>query len=343
MLEAPVPADEARRQQAVDALHLADTPPDPLLEALLRLIRAQFGTRMVLISLIDGERQWFKARVGMWASEGPRPATFCGHAVVHQGIFEVPDALLDPRFADNPNVTGEPHVRFYAGIPLYSHDGCAVGTLCLVDPQPRRLTPAQRDCLVDYARVAEGLFDAHRLRMEHSGLLDALGDAERRALIDPLTQLWNRTALRQMGETVLRLADREERLPGFIYLDLDHFKRINDTHGHAAGDQVLIEVAKRIASMIRPDDLPLRLGGEEFAVLALVHGIEELQAMAERIRQCLSATPIELSDGSLPVTASLGVALADSAATADLQRLLARADQALYQAKQQGRDRVVTA
>ncbi|WP_028670868.1 GAF domain-containing protein [Saccharospirillum impatiens] len=155
-MQAPdFPDNERERLIALNSLDILDTPAEAPFDRITRLARRTLGVETVLISLIDANRQWFKSRQGLDATETPRTVSFCGHAILGEGLFEIPDALADPRFADNPLVTAESGIRFYAGMPLQSHSGYALGTLCLIDSAPRTLTLAERDLLADLASLAE--------------------------------------------------------------------------------------------------------------------------------------------------------------------------------------------
>ncbi|MEX1214412.1 PAS domain S-box protein [Saccharospirillum sp.] len=155
-MQAPAfPDNERQRLIALNSLDILDTPTEATFERVTRIARQALGVQTVLISLIDANRQWFKSRQGLDATETPRTVSFCGHAILGEGLFEIPDALADPRFADNPLVTGDPKVRFYAGMPLHSRGGHALGTLCLIDPAPRTLTSGERALLSDLAELAE--------------------------------------------------------------------------------------------------------------------------------------------------------------------------------------------
>lgn len=139
MPAAPLPDNEASRLQALRELLILDTPPEQRFDRIVEFAREEFGVPTVLLSLVDDHRQWFKARVGMEVCETDRDSAFCAHAILSPEILVVEDAQRDPRFADNPLVTGEPYIRFYAGAPLETSPGLRVGTLCLIDHQPRQL------------------------------------------------------------------------------------------------------------------------------------------------------------------------------------------------------------
>lgn len=139
MLAAPIPANDHERLAALRALLILDTPPEERFDKIVHFAAEEFDVPIALISLIDRDRQWFKARVGLDVCETGRDISFCGHAIVQPDIFVIPDARADPRFADNPIVTGEPRVIFYAGAPLTEPTGHAIGTLCLIDHHPRTL------------------------------------------------------------------------------------------------------------------------------------------------------------------------------------------------------------
>jgi phosphoribosyl 1,2-cyclic phosphodiesterase/DNA-binding response OmpR family regulator len=150
---APIPSNEAQRIEALHRLHILDTRREERFDRYTRIAAALFEVPIALVTLIDTNRQWFKSCYGMEGGEAPRDVAFCSHAIVGDAVLQVPDALQDRRFADNPLVTGEPRVRFYAGAPLTLQDGSRVGTLCLVDNRPRQLVDAQVEMLADLANL----------------------------------------------------------------------------------------------------------------------------------------------------------------------------------------------
>jgi phosphoribosyl 1,2-cyclic phosphodiesterase/CheY-like chemotaxis protein len=152
---APPPEDESKRLDALHRLHVLDTLPEERFDRYTRIAAALFDVPIALVSLVDQDRQWFKSRHGLEVGETPRETAFCAHAILDRAVLQVPDALRDPRFADNPLVTGPPRVRFYAGVPLAAADGSLVGTLCVVDHRPRQLDEEQVGLLRDLADLVE--------------------------------------------------------------------------------------------------------------------------------------------------------------------------------------------
>ncbi len=156
--------DEASSQAALHALHVLDSPPEAEFDALVRVAALVCGVPISLISLIDADRQWFKAHVGLpGLQQTPRDVSFCAHAVLSGELMEVPDAQQDPRFSDNPHVTGAPDIRFYAGAPIQLGDGSRVGTLCVIDSEPRRLDSRQRSVLQQLAVAASHALQGRRM------------------------------------------------------------------------------------------------------------------------------------------------------------------------------------
>lgn len=148
MLTAPIPLDEPERLRALELLDVLDSASERRFDVLVATAALVCGVPISLVSLIDHDRQWFKANVGLPSlTETPRDVAFCAHAILYDGIFEVPDTLADPRFADNPLVTTVPDIRFYAGATLRLSDGAHVGTLCVIDRVPRQLSQQQREAL----------------------------------------------------------------------------------------------------------------------------------------------------------------------------------------------------
>ncbi len=139
MLAAPIPDNDAERLAALYALLMLDTPPEERFDKLVSFAAAEFDVPIALLTLVDQDRQWFKSQLGLSACETSRDVSFCGHAILKPEIMVIPDALADERFADNPLVTGDPFVRFYAGAPLIMPSGHALGTLCIIDTRPRQM------------------------------------------------------------------------------------------------------------------------------------------------------------------------------------------------------------
>jgi PAS domain S-box-containing protein len=179
MTPAPLPQNESERLDALQRYEVLDTGPEQKFDDLTLLAALICQSPIALISLVDAERQWFKSRVGLTTSQTPRSVSFCGHAILEDDVMVVPDAAADARFADNPLVTGEPNVRFYAGAPLLTPGGQALGTLCVLDRVPRELTPAQLDALRALARqVVAQLELRRRLQQEREHAKQALDEKD---------------------------------------------------------------------------------------------------------------------------------------------------------------------
>ena len=167
----PVPANEAERLRTLRSYKILDTKPEERFDELTRLAALICGVPISLISLIDADRQWFKSRFGLDVQETPRAQAFCTHAIMQPEMFVVPDASQDERFAQNPLVTGDLHIRFYAGAPLAARDGHLLGTLCVIDRVPHTLAPAQTEALEIVGRLVIANIE---LRSDLQELRDAL-------------------------------------------------------------------------------------------------------------------------------------------------------------------------
>lgn len=340
MTTAPRPPDEARRQQALDESAILDTPAEHYLDILVRVAQRMFNVESALISLIDRDRQWFKARIGMAPSETPRDDSFCSHAILQTSSLIVENASEDPRFRNLRLVTERPNVRFYAGHPLRI-DSYAIGTLCLMDSRQRAFSDTERAQFEDMALLAEGYLQLRSRDAKIRKLSLSLDHERRKALMDPLTQCWNRAGLEHFFSAKKVHGETNGKQLGVLYCDIDRFKLINDRYGHAVGDHVLVECARRLRGAIRDDDLLVRQGGEEFVVLVQVESVSELYAFAERVRLTIARAAVSGHSMSIHVTVSIGYAITHTNET--LKEVLTRADQALYRAKDNGRNRVESA
>lgn len=462
---APLPPAEAQRLAALRALAVLDTPPEAEFDALVQVASIICGTPVSLISLVDTERQWFKANLGLeGVPETPRDVAFCAHAILQDDLFVVPDAALDARFFGNPLVTAESGIRFYAGAPLRLSDGNLAGTLCVIDRQPRQLDASQRAALrglaVAAARALEGrhaaialarrnafldttlqaiadavvtvdgeglltwvnpaaerlmgrhandvtgrsvhtvlplrapsvdqgwhaIFEAarrgERTRLPPDAELDRQGadpaavsgsvspldrtappDAEQsggvvlvlrdataarrasseilhRATHDALTGLVNRAEFERRLQQRLAIASSAETGDCALFIDLDHFKMVNDSCGHSAGDRLLQQIAAMLQESVRANDTVARMGGDEFAVLLLQCPQQAAAQLAQRVCDRLEHFRFTVDNKRFKVGASIGMApvggtLGDAAA------VMQAADECCYAAKEAGRNRVV--
>ncbi len=340
-MEAPkFPANEERRLASLKAMKLLDTPIEDRFERVTRLARRSFGVPISAISLIDHDRQWFKSIQGLDATQTSREVSFCGHAINGDEVFVVQDSHDDDRFRDNPLVTGDPNIRFYAGCPVRSPDGFNIGTLCVIDREPRRFDADDIASLRDLARMVEDEFRLNLAKHSQEALIEELDRARLAASVDPLTRIWNRGAITEILKRELAQCARSGVGVGLLMIDFDHFKNINDRHGHLTGDAVLREGVARMLGIVRSGDAIGRYGGEEFmAVLPECHE-SDVEQIAERLRAIVSANPMTGSGEPIKVTVSLGGAWCPGYMSMEPEMLIQRADAAVYKAKANGRDRV---
>ena len=354
MTAARLPENENDRLDALARYKILDTVDEQAYDDITYLASQICGVPIALVSFIDKDRQWLKSRVGLDARETPRDVAFCAHAILEpEKVMTVTDATTDARFADNPFVTSDPNIRFYAGAPLVSPSGAALGTLCVLDRKARDLTDEQRLALqalsrqivahLELRRALDDLathmrerasyeerLEAYQLKLEG---INALLSFESQT--DKLTGLSNR---RHIDEILSEQHERAGRLGkpiSVVLIDVDRFKSYNDTYGHAAGDETLVRVARLLNEGKRPADFVARFGGEEFLVVLPNTTEEGAAIVAERIRKAVQNHRWDLR----PVTISLGVCTYEGDPHT-AHELLQAADAALYASKQAGRNRV---
>ena len=334
------PRDEMSRLLSLLSYQVLDTPAEQAYDDLTALAAQICGVPVALISLVDADRQWFKSCHGLDLRSTDRSVAFCAHAIADSELLEVPDARHDPRFARNPLVDDPNGVVFYAGVPLTVAGGHNVGTLCVVDHVPRRLSAEQRTALKALARQVVALLEQRRVALElqqsheHRSALEHT--LEVMSTRDALTGVDNRSAFRYGLERALTLAARQHTRLACLYIDLDNFKLVNDSLGHPVGDALLVEASQRVKDSIRESDIFARLGGDEFGlVLNGVNCAEDVAHLATKLRDSLSA-PYVIGGHVVHGGCSIGISLAPDDGD-DLDTLLRHADIALYHAKEAGK------
>ena len=317
---APRPENEPRRLEALRRFRVLDTAPEQAFDDLAFLASHICGTPMALVSLIDSERQWFKARVNVGKSETPRDVAFCAHAILGRDLFIVPDAAADRRFSGNPLVTGEPGIRFYAGAPLVTSDGYGVGTLCVMDRKPRSLTPEQTEALRRLSRqVVAQLELRRRLLLEREEAKEVIHekDASLRILIDQMPAvLWTTDKelrfMDSMGAGLVHLDQKPDDNRGtslFAYFKTTdpEFEPIKSHRRALAGESVAYEVTWKgrtfeahVDPMRDPDGTIQGVIGVAFDVTEHKEATRALERSVALLQATIDAT----ADGILVVDAN---------------------------------------
>ena len=315
MKKPDTPKNEQTRLSALRSLNVLDTPTEERFERLARLAKHMFDVPIALVSLVDENRQWFKSHIGLDISETPRDISFCGHAILDNDIFIIPDTIKDERSSDNPLVLNKPYIRFYAGCPLRYLDGSILGTLCIIDTKPRNLNAEDIDALKDLTELAEQELMAVKLATQ-----------------DELTKLANRRGFIKLAQHGLDICARHNIFTSIVVFDLNKFKSINDRFGHAEGNTVLIAFADNMINTFRTSDVIGRLGGDEFAVLLTDTSLEDAKKTIERFRVSIDHRN-KGSNLDYEISFSEGIVEIDHEKNISLESLLDQADSLMYEKK----------
>lgn len=350
----PVPFNEVARLEALHRYDLAIDPCEREFSDLVSVAASVCRTPVALIGFLNRDRLTIKSAVGVTACHVPRRSSFGRYVICTSGQpLIVPDARLDPRFADNLLVTHDPHVRFYAAAPLVEPGGHTVGMLAVADLGPRDLSDRQRQTLQTLARQVIALLELRQTKRRLEREISERASYERRvatyqrqlqatnnllgaaSVTDSLTGLANRRAFEQRLVAEIDRANRLLYSLSLLMIDIDHFKHINDTFGHPAGDDVIRLVADVLQSATRTTDFVARLGGDEFTVILPGTDVQGAILFAERCRSAVES--VRCPHGRARI--SVGAAQLMPGAL-DRSALVQSADQALIGAKKTGRNRV---
>ena len=281
--------DEAARQSALERYNILDSGPETEFDLITGLMRSIFAVPMAAMTLVDSDRQWLKSRQGIDVEETPRSHSFCDQTIRQHEVLRVVDARQDPRFRENPFVTGEPYIRSYMGAPLTTPDGYNIGTICVMDTIPREYGPVDCEVLANLARLVMSQMELRLIADE-----------------DPQTGACTRRAFFGVLRQALERARHGDPEGSVLVFDLDHFRTLNESCGHAFGDVVLNTVARSVSRMIRRGDRFGRLGGEEFGIFLRGIGLDAALQTAERLRAAIEDTRFP-GHPDVRVTASFGI------------------------------------
>lgn len=320
----PIPADEEQRLRDLERHGVIGMASDEHFERIVELARSIFAAPIAVISLVEGDRQWFLSHRGLDVCETPRDQAFCAHAIAGDGPLVVPDAQRDERFATNPLVTGAPHIRFYAGALLRSSEGHNLGTLCVIDQEPRQPDPAQIHQLQLLAKLVMREIDLRRL-----------------ATLCPVTGLPTRQSFLAIGEREFARARTSGHPLSLLLLDIDNLRQVNSRWGHEAGDRLLADLVHLGRGFLREQDFAARLGDSAFALLLVDLEPQAAMAQAEALRHA-ARTMVGIwthSDWQLHLSGGLTALGSHDRRFTDL---LLRAESALQLAKGNGRNQIAS-
>lgn len=315
MKEPDFPVNEQERLSSLRSLQILDTPAEERFDRVTRMAMRLFGVPIATVSLVDENRQWFKSCFGLDVSETERRISFCGHAILQNEPLVIEDATQDERFHDNPLVTGEAGIRFYAGHPLRNMSGHGLGTLCIIDREARKFTDEDRHMLADLAGMVEREMMAIEL-----------------ATSDELTLISNRRGFVTLSKHALDLCKRQLFPASLIFFDLDKFKQVNDVYGHAEGDRVLKLFGQQMRETFRVSDCFARLGGGEIVALLTNSNDAMIRDIIDRFDKALKSQVTELK---LPYTIqfSHGIVAFDPLKHEIVEDMLREADVKMYENK----------
>jgi diguanylate cyclase (GGDEF)-like protein len=316
--------DEAARLDAVRQYSILDGEAGSSFDELTLLASQVCRTPIALITLVDEDRVLFKSRRGLSGNGVSHADAFCAHAIRRKDLLIVPDAGADARFKNCPLVSAYPYAKFYAGMPLITPAGHAIGTICVMDSISRNLTNEQKESLAVLARQTISLLEAARCSRSKISFANH----------DSITSLPNQELFKDRLQQAVTLSRRHEELLAVMLVSLDRFKAINDTLGYVASDQLLAEIAARVVACVRESDTVARFGNDEFALLLThLNRAEDAAKVAQAISASLSS-PFSFADQELFVTASIGISLFPYDAR-DTVTLLKHAGTALNRSQEQ--------
>jgi diguanylate cyclase (GGDEF)-like protein len=270
-------------------------------------------------------------------------ADFCASFPLSARLIVVPDMREEPSLIKHAMVAGAPFLQFYASAPVYNAENMLVGRVSLVDYKQRSFSENDRLALIDLACMVERELSVRSMNALQLELQKKNKNLRRKSLIDPLIGTWNRGAIMRILAIEAIRCDKLGVPLSVVVIDLDFFKKINDTYGHPAGDEILVMVTSRLRSCIRAQESLGRYGGEEFLAVLPGSSHEVAYTIAQRMREAVASHVTAIGDAQVNVTISAGVCATDLFPAASTDELISRADKALYKAKDAGRNCVVQA
>lgn len=328
------PNEEEARLLALQSLQILDTPIEERYERITRLASRAFDVPMCAISCVDQNRQWFKSIQGVNICQTARDISFCQRTIESDEMFVIPDARIDPRFCDNPLVTGDLGIVFYAGVPIRSYDCQPIASFCLIDTKPRELNEYEQQMLIDFARLAQYEIHSESPISVQDSLIHQIGESWRRSLIDPLTRLWNLDGIRTIMDEFLHRVAQSQTYMSSIMIDLTNYKQINASIGHPAADNLLREISKNILKEFGDDCIVSRIGPDQFLILLdTLTCIDSFSRTVDHIQDFIDQFPISGVQERTTLGGAISAVLVDGRSDCSTCAVFETLDEGMYNAK----------
>jgi len=297
---------EQDRLVALHELQLLETPIEQRFEHVTMLLKAIFNVPVSALSLIDLHRQWFKSIQGLRVEQTRRCVSFCQHTILGNDVLVIPDARFDDRFGNNPLVTDDPGIVFYAGVPVRTPEGLPVASLCLIGFEPRSLDQHEIEILKQFGRLVESLILTPRANTIEDSIINQIGESWRSSMIDPLTRLWNAEGVQTLIRETIIHAKRSGDQVAVAMLSLEGLDAYKEVHGIPAYERLIQEFSQKATTQLVAFDSIGHLRDGDFGIMMTrVASAEDALKRLAKIRDIARSFSVADDHGKLPIDASI--------------------------------------
>ncbi len=338
----PLPPDEKERLQKLHSLGILYTPAEHRFDRITKIAKKIFSVPFALISLVDEDCQWFKSAQGLTVNETSREISFCGHAILGRQILVIPDTLENPDFSDNPLVTGDPFIRFYAGKPLQYED-YNIGTLCIIDTKPRNFTSSELDSLNSLANWIENELKSASIIYERIRTVHRKTDEQLMEMIDPLTGTWKKDCIKDILFKEIKSTKSNKKSFSLVLIDIRIIYESSnglDEKNKNAEDLLIKDIAYILKSKLNMFDSIFRLNTCQFLIFLNNTNKESTQGICDQISTNINEENIELEGKDISLHYNMGALYIDQLDNISNDQLINQIEKQLEEAKSKGKNNI---
>lgn len=324
--------NEQDRLVALHNLQILETPIEQRFEAVTNLLKSVFSVPVSALSLIDLHRQWFKSIQGLQIEQTRRCVSFCQHTILGDDVMVVPDARFSEKFGNNPLVTGDPEIVFYAGVPIRTPEGHPVASLCIIDFEPRSLDQREINILKQFGGMVERMLLTPRTNQIEESIISQVGESWRSSMIEPLTRLWNAEGMRTLiRETVIQSKRSGDQI-AIATIQLNGLGQLSRAYGAPRSEQVVHQFSRRAIETLYPFDTIGHLGNGEFAVMMTkLADASDARTRLASIRDIARSFSFSEGPDCFPIDAAIGCVIHEPGCPLKSPEILDRVEELLAQ------------